>query len=316
MDQWMLAGVLVVAGVLFAAKAWLDNGGAERAGAGGAGGKSPAKLLQEEYAVIGRDWRPPLTLTSQEHRAFVSRLIVYSPQTGNIEWLDPDKKMSDGITAAWKLKYGFSIEDPNLKEQDADNDGFANMEEYLAGTDPTDPKSRPSILVKLHMTKYTKVDFRFEFKAANNLADGTREFQLNLLDVTKNKTRFVKYGMEFEGYRVGDYREKNVMEERGGVTYNVNRSELDLINIKLDEVVTLVLNTKKESDESHVTFQIDIPDARLTPEDVKRGDTFKLSYKQDGQPAEMEFQLLKGNPEGATIKNTKTGEELQIGVKK
>jgi hypothetical protein len=103
-----------------------------------------------------------------------------------------------------------------------------------------------------------------------------------------------------------------VDEERGGVTYKVDRSELDLTNIKLNEVVTLVLNTQKESDESHVTFKVAVPDAKVEPDEVKRGDNFKLLYQQEGQPAEMEFQLLEGGAGGARIKNLKTGEELQI----
>jgi hypothetical protein len=162
------------------------------------------------------------------------------------------------------------------------------------------------------MIKYTYVPFRIQFKAANRLPDDSLQFQLNLLDVSKNKTRFVKTGDEFEGYKVGGYREKIVEEERGGVKYKVDRSELDLTNLKLNEVVTLVLNTEQKSDESHVTFKVDVPDAKLDPADVRRGDSFKLTYKQDGEPAEMEFQLLEGSNEGATIKNLKTGELLKI----
>jgi len=313
-DQWLLFGVFLVAGLLFAGKAFL--GGGEQVVPETVKGKGPSKLLLDQYENIGKRWDTPEPLEIKQHKIFVSRLIVLSPKTGNIEWLDPDKPMDDGIPAGWKLRYGFSIEDPNLGSQDPDNDGFTIKEEYDAHTDPTDPKSRPSILVKLKMVKFTYVPFRIQFKAANRLPDGSLQFQLNLLDVAQKKTRFVKTGDDFEGYKVGEYREKIVEEEKGGVKYKVDRSELDLTNIKLNEIVTLVLNTQKESDESHVKFQINVPDAKLVPDEVKRGDTFKLTYKDEGQPAEMEFQLLKGSAEGATIKNVKTGEELQIGAQK
>jgi len=313
-DQWILFGVLFAAGLLFAAKVFL--GGSEQTAPELSKGKGPSKLLLDQYEILGKKWDTPEPLALKQHKVFVSRLIVLSPKTGNIEWLDPEKPMDDGITPAWKLHYGFSIEDPNLGSQDADNDGFTNKEEFDAKTDPIDSKSRPSILVKLKMVKYTYVPFRIQFKAANRLPDGSLQFQLNLLDVAQKKTRFVKTGDDFEGYKVGEYREKIVEEERGGVKYKVDRSELDLTNIKLNEIVTLVLNTQKESDESHVKFQINVPDAKLEPDEVKRGDTFKLTYKNEGQPAEMEFQLLKASADGATIKNVKTGEELQIGVQK
>lgn len=309
-DQWLLFGVLVAAGALLAAKAFL--GGGAQAAAELPPGRDSAGLLSREYEALGREWAAPPSLPGSQHKIFVSRLIVLSPKGGNIEWLDPDKPMDDGITAAWKLKHEFSIEDPNLGAEDADNDGFTNKEEYDAKTDPTDSKVRPSILVKLKMVKYTYVPFRIQFKAANRLPDGSLRFQLNLLDVTKNRTRFVTTGEDCEGYKIGEYREKIVDEERGGVTYKVDRSELDLTNIKLNEVVTLVLNTQKESDESHVTFKVAVPDAKVEPDEVKRGDNFKLLYQQEGQPAEMEFQLLEGGAGGARIKNLKTGEELQI----
>jgi hypothetical protein len=313
-DQWLLFGVLIAVALLFIAKIFL--GGGEQQASDVSKGKGPSKLLMEQYEDFGKKWETPDPLVLKQHKIFVSRLIVLSPKTGNIEWLDPDKPMDDGITAAWKLRYGFSIEDPNLGSQDPDNDGFTIKEEYDAGTDPTDAKSRPSILVKLKMVKFTYVPFRIQFKAANRLPDGSLQFQLNLLDVAQKKTRFVKTGDDFEGYKVGEYREKIVEEERGGVKYKVDRSELDLTNVKLNEIVTLVLNTQKESDESHVTFKVNVPDAKLNPSDVQRGDTFKLIYKNEGQPAEMEFQLLKGSAEGATIKNMKTGEVLEVGVQK
>jgi hypothetical protein len=312
--QGILVGVLIAVGLLLAGKAFL-GANSQQANAV-AKVKSPAKLQLEQYGKIGQKWQSPLTLTMREHKIFVSRLIAFSPKTGSIAWLDPEKPMDDGITPAWKLKYGFSLEDTNLKNEDADNDGFTNMEEYQAHTDPTDPKSRPSILVKLKMAQYNYVPFRIQFKAANKLSDGTLTFQLNLLDVSQKKTRFVKNGDILEGFKVGEYREKIVQKPMGGVTVTVDESELDLINVKLNETVVLVLNTQKESDESHVKFQINIPDAKLVPNEVKRGDTFKLQYQQDGTDAEYEFQLIKGSAQGATIKNTKTGEVVEINTAK
>ena len=43
----------------------------------------------------------------------------------------------DGIPNGWKQQYNLDPFDPNLAAEDPDGDGVDNLEEYLAGTDPT-----------------------------------------------------------------------------------------------------------------------------------------------------------------------------------
>jgi len=48
----------------------------------------------------------------------------------------------DGLTDSWQMFYFMSAESPNAApDLDYDLDGATNLEEYLAGTDPTDPDS-------------------------------------------------------------------------------------------------------------------------------------------------------------------------------
>jgi beta-glucanase (GH16 family) len=61
--------------------------------------------------------------------------------------LDPTKsQVGDGITNGWKQQYGLNPFDPNLANEDADGDGMSNLQEYLAGTDPTNGASYFHIL--------------------------------------------------------------------------------------------------------------------------------------------------------------------------
>lgn len=85
-----------------------------------------------------------------EHRVFVSAQLVYLP--GNAEPVQPlDRKMmtKDGIEVGWKIRYGLDPADPSVKNEDPDGDGFTNLEEFLAKTDPTRREDSPAKESKL-----------------------------------------------------------------------------------------------------------------------------------------------------------------------
>ena len=42
----------------------------------------------------------------------------------------------DGLPDAWETKHGFNPQDAADGNQDADSDGYANLEEFLNSTDP------------------------------------------------------------------------------------------------------------------------------------------------------------------------------------
>jgi T5SS/PEP-CTERM-associated repeat protein len=67
---------------------------------------------------------------------------LFVPQGGTLFYnqlvLDPNlSALGDGIPNGWKQQYGLDPFDPNLANQDPDGDGMSNLQESLAGTDPT-----------------------------------------------------------------------------------------------------------------------------------------------------------------------------------
>lgn len=51
----------------------------------------------------------------------------------------------DGMRNGWENHYGLDMGDPSDKDGDLDQDGFTNLEEFEAATDPTDLTSYPAI---------------------------------------------------------------------------------------------------------------------------------------------------------------------------
>jgi hypothetical protein len=60
--------------------------------------------------------------------------------------LNPNQSaVGDGIPNWWKQQYGFDPLDPTVAGADPDHDGMNNLQEYLAGTNPTNAASRLAI---------------------------------------------------------------------------------------------------------------------------------------------------------------------------
>ena len=72
----------------------------------------------------------------------VSNLLEYMNETDpTAGFVDTD---GDGMSDDWEKCYKLDLFDPSDADDDTDGDGWTNLEEYNAGTDPTDPFSHPS----------------------------------------------------------------------------------------------------------------------------------------------------------------------------
>jgi hypothetical protein len=88
--------------------------------------------------------------------------FVAAPTPGKPNTINPTDTNGDGLPDAWQVQYFGSISAPQAAPKaDPDGDAFTNLEEFLAGTDPTDRGS----LLKIDAVQATQIPIVILFKA-------------------------------------------------------------------------------------------------------------------------------------------------------
>ncbi len=115
--------------------------------------------------------------------------------------LDSD---GDGMPDDWEKRFGLNPDDAGDANLDRDGDGFTNLEEYQAGTDPTNAKSHPDYLDSLKIELPLKETcLPFYFRTAMKTPNGMR---LEFFD-PKRKSDYGTPGYRYsvmEGADIGD----------------------------------------------------------------------------------------------------------------
>jgi hypothetical protein len=92
--------------------------------------------------------------------------------------LDPNKsQLGDGISNGWKLQYGFNVCDTNVDSADPDGDGATNLQEYLAGTDPTNAASAFRITLITRQGNNVRVTWMTAGGRTNVVQGGLGDFE-------------------------------------------------------------------------------------------------------------------------------------------
>ncbi len=170
----------------------------------------------------------------------------------------------DGMPDDWEKKFGFNIADAADAEQDADKDGFTNLEEFLAKTDPLNPNDHPDYLDSLSIVlPLQETKMPFAFVTANQIPGGWRCEFLDpsrrndygklgrkvtvkvgekIVDASDAKNP-VDYGWTLKSYTAkSEKREKKGMK---GMFVTVDVSEVVLERERDGKVMTLVLQPIK-----------------------------------------------------------------------
>ena len=209
-----------------------------------------------------------------------------------------DDPQQNAAFEAWFKKYGLDLNDPKMLDADADGDGFSNRDEFLAGSNPLDPESRPGIHKTIRLKEYVEVKLPIILRSVE---DGTA--QIERLDEGGGKTEKVRAGQTLRGSSL------KVARVEARVDTDKHGEKVDLSQVVLDDPATR---------ERHVLVK-DLPvktaatSATLVSVDgkttlkVKEGETFVWPGETGAS-----YKVLELREDQVVVKQVETGATLTI----
>jgi hypothetical protein len=249
---------------------------------------------------------------------FVSR--VYLLRDGNlVDVLQSDTELFPGIANAWLIEHDLDYTDPGLPAADPDGDGFTNLEEFLARTDPRDPQAKPAVWTKLRLVG-SKIDkLRVKFMS---LPTGSLE-EVSINTISADNPQELSGSTRF--YRAGD---KIVVVERGPDGNEIEqptplvfeRAEIrrefnPSTNVEEDVPFSYLRNTADDREIALRRGEVkDSPYSLATLRDtrpggptmeLRSGETFTLDERET-------YKLIDVTEEKAIIQELESGEQHEV----
>ena len=196
---------------------------------------------------------------------------------------------------AWCRKYGLDSRDPAMLDADTDGDGYTNREEYIAGTNPTDPRSMPGMIEGIVMKEMKEVRMPFLLR---EVKDGkARVERLDSPGMEQWEQGTVVKGLP---YRVTAVK-KEVKADKHGVFSDI--SQVTVENTDTKESVVLIRDLPARSNETY---------AMLTGPDgaeikVRVDEVIQLPGQKD-----KKFKVIELRPEQVVIEEIGSRNTLTI----
>ncbi|HEY5741022.1 MAG TPA: Amuc_1099 family pilus-like system protein [Terrimicrobiaceae bacterium] len=253
----------------------------------------PADVLRTALEKL----KAPQNWLGHDGSLLVSRPYVLIDGT-LVDPLEGNKNLHEPIKNSWLIKYDLPYWESDIKQQDADADGFSNLEEYLAGSDPRDKNSVPPFYTKLRLVRFISKPFRLIFTGT---PDDGQTFTINTKD-RGTKTQFLELGQMIAGtsYKIVSYEKKT--ERRNEIDFDA--STLTLENAQTGQKIVLIANKEANDPTSFAEFLYRYNNSKFT---VKKDDEFSLPPETDRQ-----YKLIDISEKEAVIQDQKTREQHKV----
>ena len=179
----------------------------------------------------------------------------------------------DGLPDEWELKYGLN---PNADDalQDADADGFTNLDEYQAGSHPRDAASHPAFAEKLRVIKIGRTPMPLSFQGVQRLS--TNDVRFLLKNKRLQRDTYAKLGDTVDGYKLVGFEPKKIKVKKG--TFEVDE-DVSVLKVSKDNKTIPLTISKENQGEIGASLIFLVDQTKMV---VKLGDVIKLknsSYK-------------------------------------
>jgi hypothetical protein len=279
--------------------------------------------LKEDVAAVAarRAWE------TGDASPFVSRIYLLKDDR-LVDILESGNDLFPGIPNTWILQHELDYLDAGLPEGDPDSDGFTNLEEFTAKTNPRDAASKPADWSKLRLTdvKIEQMQLIFtgrDFKGRamiNSVAASSNELTGKPIGPTKNyaagDTLIVA---KFRPGFAVTYEEEKTPFRLGG--FRLEKKENPRITVggkpKVDEVDFAILEStsgnktkveleagKAQTSPYSLASLTDIRPGGSTAQ-VRIGDAFQVGTSS-------RYKLVDVSEENATIEDLGTGDKHVI----
>ena len=202
----------------------------------------------------------------------------------------------DGMPDEWEIKYGFNPNNADDALQDADNDGFTNLEEYQAGTNPRDPASHPPYAKKLRVLKIGHMPMPLSFQGVQRRSANDLRFLLKNRQLQRDT--YAKLGDTVDGYKLEKYEEKKIKAPPG--TFGVDQDVSVLTVSRDNKAIPLTINSENQGEiGAKMVFLVD-----QTFIMAKIGDIIKLKNNS--------YKIIDIKKDSVILTDINTGMEISV----
>lgn len=153
-------------------------------------------ISPERYSALLKTLQTHFDDHQETRNLFAQKVQENTNKTGEESVIKVDSD-HDGMPDEWETRYGLDAADPSDAGKDLDHDHYSNLDEYIGGSDPSDPNSFPG-MIKLKVMKIYRLGIRVNFFGYIKLPDGSFQMQINW----GRHTTFLKEGEEIRGYKI------------------------------------------------------------------------------------------------------------------